>query len=62
MLCDGIFLNYNWDLPHLERTNEVIKSRYPKRRKDVFFGIDIFGRGQVAGFDTNLVSRSIKLK
>ncbi|KAL7035969.1 hypothetical protein ACKWTF_008645 [Chironomus riparius] len=52
-LCDGIFTNYNWSVNHLERTSKLIDEKYSSRRKDVFFGIDVFGRGQVAGYRTN---------
>ncbi|CRK96295.1 CLUMA_CG009715, isoform A [Clunio marinus] len=48
--CDGIFTNYNWSVQHLERTSKLIDDKYPNRRNDVFFGIDVFGRGQIAGF------------
>uniref|UniRef100_A0A336KKF9 CSON012214 protein n=1 Tax=Culicoides sonorensis TaxID=179676 RepID=A0A336KKF9_CULSO len=48
---DGIFLNYNWTDSAIERTiSEVTPS---KRFKDVFVGIDIFGRGQVAQLNTH---------
>jgi endo-beta-N-acetylglucosaminidase D len=46
-------LNYGWKDSELKRTDELVKTKYPERRKDVFFGIDIFQRGQVAGFRTN---------
>jgi mannosyl-glycoprotein endo-beta-N-acetylglucosaminidase len=54
-LSDGIFTNYNWSVDHLERTSKLIDEKHHHRRKDVFFGIDIFGRGQVAGFRTDEV-------
>lgn len=49
-LSDGIFTNYNWSIQQLERTSKLIDTKYPNRRQDVFFGIDVFGRGQIAGF------------
>ncbi|KAL7035968.1 hypothetical protein ACKWTF_008644 [Chironomus riparius] len=52
-LCDGIITDYKWKQDHVERTSMLINEKYPNRRKDVFFGIDIFGRGQIAGFRTN---------
>lgn len=55
-LSDGIFTNYNWSVQHLERTSRLIDAKYPERRKDVFFGIDVFGRGQIAGFRSNEVT------
>lgn len=54
-MCDGIFTNYNWSVDHLERSSKLIDEKYQQRRQDVYFGIDIFGRGQVAGFRTDEV-------
>jgi mannosyl-glycoprotein endo-beta-N-acetylglucosaminidase len=51
--CDGIFLNYNWKDEHLVRSKEMIQKNYPKRQHDVFVGIDVFGRGQVAKWQSN---------
>jgi len=42
-------------MDHLERTSKLIDEKYSSRRKDVFFGIDVFGRGQIAGHRTNEV-------
>ena len=48
--CDGIFLNYTWSEAHLDRTREAAGDR----ARDVFVGLDIFGRNFYAGgkFDT----------
>ncbi|XP_063699519.1 cytosolic endo-beta-N-acetylglucosaminidase [Culicoides brevitarsis] len=43
---DGIFLNYNWSDQQMQRTLSEVE-RF-NRFKDVFVGIDVFGRGQVA--------------
>lgn len=51
--CDGIFLNYTWQMPHLMRTRQLLKAggdAAEKRQFDVFVGLDVFGRGQVAKF------------
>lgn len=40
-LTDGIFLNYAWTDKHLEVTLVNAGSR----KKDVFVGVDVFGRG-----------------
>lgn len=58
-VSDGIFTNYNWSILHLERTSQLIDSKMPNRRKDVFFGIDVFGRGQIAGFRSSEVKSKI---
>lgn len=49
---DGILINYGWNHHHLERTVRKINEKYPKRLKDVFMGIDIFSRSQIAGMET----------
>jgi mannosyl-glycoprotein endo-beta-N-acetylglucosaminidase len=51
--CDGIFLNYNWRDEHLVRSKEIIQKSYPNRQHDVFVGIDVFGRGQVAKWQSH---------
>ncbi|EAT37497.1 AAEL010527-PA [Aedes aegypti] len=51
--CDGIFLNYTWTRQHLERSENFIRNYYPRRKLDVFVGIDVFGRGQTAKLDTH---------
>lgn len=53
-VSDGFFTNYNWKDADIQMTDEIIRNKYPTRRRDVFFGIDIFGRGQVAKDDTHL--------
>ncbi|GAA5994155.1 uncharacterized protein JCM10292_001902 [Rhodotorula paludigena] len=47
--CDGIFLNYWWRPEHVALTARLIDGLDPKRRKDVYFGIDVFGRGSYGG-------------
>lgn len=49
---DGIFLNYGWTDTSFEVANETVAARYVDRRKDVYFGIDVFGRGQLGGLET----------
>lgn len=48
--CDGIFLNYAWkeDTPA-----EAAAVAGPGREKDVYFGIDCFGRGMISIAPTN---------
>lgn len=52
VLCDGIFTNYTWNQTELDRMSHFVSDKYPHKRKNVFVGIDIFGRGQTAKFDT----------
>jgi hypothetical protein len=47
--CDGIFCNYWWREEHLRATFELLRKVAPGRAKDVYFGIDVFGRGTYAG-------------
>lgn len=55
-MCDGIFLNYTWNKNNLLNTQRIIESDMSKKENNVFVGIDIFGRGQVAKFHTNEVN------
>nr|XP_025970034.1 cytosolic endo-beta-N-acetylglucosaminidase [Dromaius novaehollandiae] len=49
--CDGLFVNYNWKEEQLERS----RSLAGQRLADVYFGIDVFARGDVlgGGFDSD---------
>ncbi|XP_068770278.1 cytosolic endo-beta-N-acetylglucosaminidase [Struthio camelus] len=49
--CDGLFVNYNWKEEQLERSRGLAGQRLT----DVYFGIDVFGRGDVlgGGFDSD---------
>lgn len=51
--CDGIFLNYCWNEEGLRESVE----NAGRRVKDVFVGIDVFGRGCFGDgkFNTNKV-------
>lgn len=50
-------------MQHLERTSQLIDEKYHNRRKDVYFGIDVFGRGQIGGFRTDeTLSKSAAFK
>lgn len=44
-VCDGIFLNYNWNPEILKSTLALAGDR----RYDVFVGIDVWGRGTYGG-------------
>lgn len=48
--CDGIFLNYTWTEDHLDHSRKAAGGRH----RDVFVGLDIFGRNFYAGgkYDT----------
>lgn len=48
---DSMLLNYNWTDKHIQDTNTMLTNICDSKRR-AFFGIDIFGRGQIAGFDT----------
>lgn len=52
--CDGILLNYTWTKINLERSAEAVDNLETEMAK-IFVGIDVFGRGQVAGFQSNQV-------
>ena len=44
-MCDGIFLNYNWNEQILS-SSRVLAG---ERSTDVYVGIDVFGRGCYGG-------------
>ncbi len=54
-LCDGIFLNYHWKRQFLADTQMMVGNA---RSKDVFVGIDVFGRGTFGGggFNCSIVN------
>ncbi|XP_031628617.1 cytosolic endo-beta-N-acetylglucosaminidase [Contarinia nasturtii] len=56
---DGILLNYWWRNESLQRTVDILK-KDPEEMAKVFVGIDVFGRGQTAGFHTHETLRPIK--
>lgn len=58
---DGILLNYFWTEENLERSAEAVGGSATELAK-IFVGIDVFGRGQLAGFQTNQVLRKEDLK
>lgn len=45
--CDGIFLNYNWTDKGLASSLALAKKE--KREKDVYVGLDVWGRGCPGG-------------
>lgn len=59
-LCDGILINYTWNERNLERTANILEEKGGDIHK-VFVGIDVFGRGQVAKFQSNVVSVHIEI-
>lgn len=52
--CDGILLNYGWKEINLEQSAKAVEPSAIEMTK-IFVGIDVFGRGQVAGFQSNEV-------
>ena len=44
-MCDGIFLNYNWN----EQVLASSRALAGDRSSDVYVGIDVFGRGCYGG-------------
>ncbi|KAI9353768.1 glycoside hydrolase [Obelidium mucronatum] len=53
--CDGIFVNYTWKQSYPEETAKLVSSASGvDRRKDVFFGIDVWGRNTFGGGGFNV--------
>ena len=51
--CDGIFLNYGWNVPLLQATAALAGCR----KGEVYVGVDVFGRDCYGGggYNTNKV-------
>ncbi|GAA5821211.1 hypothetical protein JCM10212_006775 [Sporobolomyces blumeae] len=47
--CDSIFLNYFWRPPRIESTAAVVIQQDSLASSDVYFGIDVYGRGSYGG-------------
>ncbi|GAA5920021.1 hypothetical protein JCM1841_000382 [Sporobolomyces salmonicolor] len=47
--CDSIFLNYFWRPNDVAATATLLDQCDPSRKGDVYFGIDVFGRGSFGG-------------
>jgi len=47
--CDGIWINYTW----LESTPRLTALEAGQRRRDVYMGVDVFGRGTYGGGGKN---------
>uniref|UniRef100_A0A0N5B806 Mannosyl-glycoprotein endo-beta-N-acetylglucosaminidase n=1 Tax=Strongyloides papillosus TaxID=174720 RepID=A0A0N5B806_STREA len=58
-VCDGIYLNYCWDCNKLDRSMILAT---PEKCKNVYVGIDIFGRSTFGGggFNANVAMEEIK--
>ena len=55
-MCDGIFLNYNWNEQVLASSRALANDR----SSDVYVGIDVFGRGCYGGGGFNSCKVSIR--
>lgn len=53
-VCDGILINYTWTERSLDRSALIVEDQ-PIYMQKIFIGIDVFGRGQVAKFQTYTV-------
>lgn len=43
--CDGIFINYTWKEASLSNTLQILNGN--ERESDIYYGIDVFGRGSI---------------
>ena len=46
-ICDGIFTNYWWSPNSLDRSINALENN--SRKKDIFIGVDVWGRGTYGG-------------
>ena len=53
--CDGIYLNYNWD-KNLLQSSIVQSARHDRTPRDIWVGVDCFGRGCFGGGGWNTVA------
>lgn len=58
-VSDGMLINYTWNENNLRNSANIVADR-PKDMRRMFIGIDVFGRGQVAKFQSNLTLAKIK--
>jgi len=49
--CDGIFLNYCWNVGHLQKSRQMLNEdrEIASKQHRIFVGVDIFGRGCMGG-------------
>ncbi|CAD5235462.1 unnamed protein product [Bursaphelenchus xylophilus] len=53
--CDGLFTNYTWNRRHLKATEKFVqRKKTTLSTYDIYFGVDVFGRGafEGGGFNT----------
>lgn len=58
-VSDGILINYTWSEINLRNSAKIVENR-AKDMQRIFIGIDVFGRGQTAKFQSNLTLAKIK--
>ena len=56
-VSDGLFVNYTWKDEELKNSSE--RGKKLDRLHDIYFGIDVFGRGSFGGggFNSKVVSK-----
>lgn len=47
--CDAIFINYTWKECSLLQTKHLLDAASPRCCTDVFYGVDVYGRGTLGG-------------
>lgn len=55
-VCDAILINYGWNENSLLHCEQAVQ-QHPIEMQKIYVGIDVFGRGQVAKFQTKTVSQ-----
>jgi mannosyl-glycoprotein endo-beta-N-acetylglucosaminidase len=62
-VVDGFYTNYNWTKDHLKQTKHFLELQKPSiRPSDVYFGVDVFGRGSFGGgqFNTHIAVQAVR--
>ncbi|CAL7935875.1 unnamed protein product [Xylocopa violacea] len=61
--CDGIYLNYNWTKSKLENSRTIAKN-YNRNVRDIYVGLDVWGRGCPGGggFNSSYALEKIRLE
>ena len=64
--CDAIFINYTWEIEDPSNAVAILDDKSTEKRYDIYFGIDVFGRGatfatsQCSGYNVDKALQVLK--